>query len=482
MKKLTTLLMTLMLMSMTLWAEETITVSANSTDISEGLDLKVVAKLFAEAKNLEEFETMLNNPDSAFCNLDLNGDGQVDYLRVVETGEGNKRLIVLQAILAKDIYQDVASIYVEKDEKNEVSVQVVGDEYVYGSNYIIEPVYVYRPVIYDWLWRPYWSAWYSPYYWGYYPSWWYYHSCWAHDWYWRHCFAYHHHHHWCSFRPGHTLRHGYHDLHHGVSHRDYAVAHPERSFSSRNVGMTNAREIRNTGSVRGHHSGAGMDRNAAGPRVAHNEHGAAHTGSRTFGSTNTAYARTNNANSVSRGESARSSHTMTRSEATSRTNGATQGRSTEVTSSRSTSATATRPTHHTSTRSTSATSTRSTNATPTRSESTTRSSGTTNTRSTSSTSTSTRRSGSTSGRSTSSTVSQPSRSSSSSSSSSSRTSGSYRSSGSHSSGSHSSGSYSGGGSSRSGGSYSGGHSGGGSSRGGSSSGGSRGGGGHSSRR
>ena len=79
MKKLTTLLMALMLMSSALWADETITVSANSSDISEGLDLKVVAKLFAEARNLEEFETMLNNPDSAFCNLDLNGDGQVDY-------------------------------------------------------------------------------------------------------------------------------------------------------------------------------------------------------------------------------------------------------------------------------------------------------------------------------------------------------------------------------------------------------------------
>ena len=115
MRKLTTLLLTLMMMCTALWADETITVSAKSTDISEGLDLKVVAKLFAEAKNLEEFETMLNNPDSAFCNLDLNGDGQVDYLRVVETGEGSKRLIVLQAVLAKDIFQDVASIYVEKD-------------------------------------------------------------------------------------------------------------------------------------------------------------------------------------------------------------------------------------------------------------------------------------------------------------------------------------------------------------------------------
>ena len=244
MKKLTTLLMTLMLMSTALWADETITVSAKSSDISEGLDLKVVAKLFAEAKNLEEFEQMLNNPDSAFCNLDLNDDGEVDYLRVVETGEGNKRLIVLQAVLAKDIFQDVASIYVEKDEQEEVKVQVVGDEYVYGTNYIIEPVYVYRPVIYDWFWSDAWYAWHSPWYWGYYPGWWYAHSCWAHDWYWHHCYAYHHHHYYCSFRYPHEVHHGYHELRPQVSRREYATVHPDRSFERRNSGYTNAREMR----------------------------------------------------------------------------------------------------------------------------------------------------------------------------------------------------------------------------------------------
>ena len=103
------------LFSMFVFSQQTITVTANSEEISNGLDLKIVAKVFADASNLEEFETMLNNPDSMFCNLDINGDGNVDYLRVIETGEGDKRLIVLQAVLAQDIYQDVASIYVEKN-------------------------------------------------------------------------------------------------------------------------------------------------------------------------------------------------------------------------------------------------------------------------------------------------------------------------------------------------------------------------------
>lgn len=63
MKRLMTLLTAVALMSAALWADETITVSANSTDISQALDLKVVANLFAEAKNLEEFETKAQRPE-----------------------------------------------------------------------------------------------------------------------------------------------------------------------------------------------------------------------------------------------------------------------------------------------------------------------------------------------------------------------------------------------------------------------------------
>ena len=133
-------------------ADETVTVTATSSDISENLDLKTVATLFGQAKDLEQFEQLLNNPDSAFSNLDLNGDGEVDYLRVIETADNNRHLVVIQAVLAKDIYQDVASIFVEKDANDQITVQVVGDEYIYGADYIIEPVYIYRPLIYDWFW------------------------------------------------------------------------------------------------------------------------------------------------------------------------------------------------------------------------------------------------------------------------------------------------------------------------------------------
>lgn len=229
-------------------ADQTVTVTATSTDISQNLDLKTVATLFGQAKDLEQFEQMLNNPDSAFSNLDLNGDGEVDYLRVIETADNNRHLVVIQAVLAKDIYQDVASIFVEKDEKNQVTVQVVGDEYIYGANYIIEPVYIYRPYIYDWFWGPSWVCWHSPYYWGYWPSWWHPFYCVDPFIYWEHCYWHHYHYPTCSYRTGHHHRPHYAAMRDRVRRNDFAQRHPERSFETRNASrnMSNAMSIDQT--------------------------------------------------------------------------------------------------------------------------------------------------------------------------------------------------------------------------------------------
>ena len=72
------------------------------------------------------------------------------------------------------MFQDVASIEVQKNKSNnKVQVQVVGDVYMYGTNYIYEPVYVHLPIIYTTFWatnyRPYCSVWN----WNYYPSYYY---------------------------------------------------------------------------------------------------------------------------------------------------------------------------------------------------------------------------------------------------------------------------------------------------------------------
>jgi hypothetical protein len=163
------LLLLSFLMINSLIAQDVTTVEAADSDISENLDLEAIASMFGEAENLEDFEKKINDPDTKISNLDLNEDGEVDYLRVVETSKGETHLVTIQAVIGKDQYQDVATIDVEKDSEGETQVQVVGDVYMYGPDYIIEPVYVHPPVIYVFFWGPMYHPWRSPYYWGYYP-------------------------------------------------------------------------------------------------------------------------------------------------------------------------------------------------------------------------------------------------------------------------------------------------------------------------
>ena len=306
-----------LMMSTWLWADENITVTATSSDVSENLNLRTVATLFGQAKDLEEFEALLNNPDSAYSNLDLNGDGDVDYLRVVETADGSKHLVVIQAVLAKDIYQDVASIFVDKDEEETVTIQVVGDEYVYGTNYIIEPVYLYRPLIYDWFWGASWVAWHSPYYWDYYPHWWHRHHCIDPFLYWDHCYWHHYHHPICSYRTAHHHHPHFHSMHHAVRRNDMAVRHPERSFATRNASRSvqNARaleigrrtEMRKSGAITPSRSAAVGGSSSSTTRVAGTV-----TRSNTYGSTNVRAAGTAT-RSTTPGTAVRTAGTATRS-------------------------------------------------------------------------------------------------------------------------------------------------------------------------
>ena len=46
--------------------------------------LEGALELFKKSSSPEEFERMLNDEDSKVNNLDLNGDGDIDYLRVID--------------------------------------------------------------------------------------------------------------------------------------------------------------------------------------------------------------------------------------------------------------------------------------------------------------------------------------------------------------------------------------------------------------
>ncbi|BFM41632.1 hypothetical protein CFS9_02730 [Flavobacterium sp. CFS9] len=151
------------------------TVYAKNSDISDNLDLRAVASIFGESANLQDFERRLNDSKYQISNLDLNDDNQVDYLRVIESVENRTHVVIIQAVLDRDVYQDIATIDVERDNYNRVNVQIVGNSYLYGANYIYEPVYHVVPVIYTSFWvtnyRPYYSSWSWNYYPRYYSAW-----------------------------------------------------------------------------------------------------------------------------------------------------------------------------------------------------------------------------------------------------------------------------------------------------------------------
>lgn len=213
-------------------AQQTVTVQAQSYQVSDNLDLEAVAITFGESKNVEDFERRLNDPESRISNLDLNNDGYVDFLRVVEVEEKGTHLIVIQAVIGHDLYQDVASVIIEGETKTSATVTIIGNRDIYGDNYVIVPRYVVRPVIFDWFWLPTYVVYRSLWYWDYYPHYYHHYICLGYHSYHRHIHTWHSHHHHCDFhRPVEYHHHNHHvEMHRTVARNDYATHRPNQGY------------------------------------------------------------------------------------------------------------------------------------------------------------------------------------------------------------------------------------------------------------
>ena len=150
------------------------TVVTPVSEAAEGLDLQAVGELFKESEDLESFEKALNDPETGVNNLDLDENGEVDYIRVVEETADDVHVIVLQVPLGEDEFQDVATIEIEKAGDEEYDMQVRGNEDLYGADYYVAPTVVHVrtwPIIAR-IYRPAYRPYRSPYSWGVYPRWW----------------------------------------------------------------------------------------------------------------------------------------------------------------------------------------------------------------------------------------------------------------------------------------------------------------------
>ena len=172
-------------------------VGQDSTGLpGDDFSLSGALEMFQKAGSPEEFERMLNTEDNHVNNLDLNGDGEIDYIQVIDTMRGNVHAFVLRAVLSPTESQDVAVIEVQKKGNANAVVQIEGDRDLYGDGVIVEPGEAENvktdnggdrtsnppppPVVVNvWGWpcvryvyAPGYVAWFSPWRWSAYPGWW----------------------------------------------------------------------------------------------------------------------------------------------------------------------------------------------------------------------------------------------------------------------------------------------------------------------
>jgi len=164
-------------------------------------------QMFKQSDNPEAFEKALNEENNHVNNLDLNNDGQIDYVRVVNEKDGNVMLFILRVDISKSESQDIAVIELEKTGEKSAAIQIIGDEDIYGEKKIVEPddassamlepglfghpdpmvngpsgnINQANPPIFVnvWIWpsvrfvfAPGYRPWVSPWGWGRYPGWW----------------------------------------------------------------------------------------------------------------------------------------------------------------------------------------------------------------------------------------------------------------------------------------------------------------------
>ena len=98
----------------TSYSQEKLTVVPADSSVFSGLDLQAVGDLFTQLQTLEDFERALNDTTKGVNNLDLDGDGRVDFIRVVDEVAEDVHLIILQVPIDSVEYQDVATIEIEK--------------------------------------------------------------------------------------------------------------------------------------------------------------------------------------------------------------------------------------------------------------------------------------------------------------------------------------------------------------------------------
>lgn len=107
--------------------------------LKEQISLEGLLDLCRKASNPEELEKSLNDSGSAIHNIDLNDDGNIDYLNVEEAVEENIHMLFIRSEVNNNEFQDIAVIEVEKAGESLAYVRAVADSALFGEELAIEP-------------------------------------------------------------------------------------------------------------------------------------------------------------------------------------------------------------------------------------------------------------------------------------------------------------------------------------------------------
>lgn len=163
----------------------------------DNFSLEGALEMFKKANSLEEFEKFINTEENNINNLDLNDDGEIDYITVESLKEENTHVIILSTYLDEETIQDIATIGIELTDKEFAVLQIEGNEDLYSLNTIIEPfdieeesdtskrgpnsyeVLPVKVIVNVWFWpcvkfiyHPKYVVWKSPYRWKKHPNYW----------------------------------------------------------------------------------------------------------------------------------------------------------------------------------------------------------------------------------------------------------------------------------------------------------------------
>ena len=175
MKKIYLLLFTLILVLFTSCSSNDnnrqgsqVVVNQSESNIGENLNLQAVGEIIRHSSNPQEIEKKLNEPDGV-NNLDLDGDGKIDYLKVTEYGKGSEHGYSICAVL-KDGEPEVANVVINTLPNQQAQMSLNGNPTYYGNqnNTYQSSFNATDFLLLAWLMQPHYSYYHSPYHYGYY--------------------------------------------------------------------------------------------------------------------------------------------------------------------------------------------------------------------------------------------------------------------------------------------------------------------------